>query len=402
MDAAASDSESSSLPLYLLDPPETTPQPDSDFSRGASPAAESSLDPLPVSDRLIADAQAQHHANQTEGIIFHPHFLSISFRHSGWDHNRLLVYRALTRTDQPQSRQRNFANCGSDAYVLRSTENPNVYRLAGSACHDRFCLPCQQERSQTIARNVLDLVAKKRIRFLTLTLKASTDPLESQLHNLYSAFQALRRRKLWTDKVTGGVAFLEVTWSDTHNTWHPHFHVLIEGNYLPQQQLKTAWYAITGDSFVVDIRSVRDLRTAARYVTKYASKPFNNTFLNRQNQLDEIILALKGRKLLVAFGSWKSITLTDTPSEGSWEHVAPLETIIVNAAHGDSEANTILRNLTDKDLTPLFARAPPLAPVSPAKRPDISQLTFFAAWQADGTCIYPNQKLENNRTFQAP
>lgn len=371
--------ESAARP-YLLDPPET----------------DSQRDHLPPGADLIAhfphlDDHPDYHERSATDHATDPHTLSVTFRHSGWLRNRGLIAASLYRTEQPSSRRRNFANCGSDTYVLRSTEYPDVYRLAGSACHDRFCLPCAQERSRAIALNVLELTEGRQTRFLTLTLKASSNPLSTQLDKLYASFQALRRRKLWKQKVSGGVAFLEVTWSEAHETWHPHFHILIEGSYLPHQQLKKLWYAITGDSFVVDIRFVRDLRTAAQYVTKYASKPFNNTFLNRAYLLDEILLALKGRKLLLTFGAWRGITLIQTPSEGAWEHVAPLETIITNAANGDQNAELILRNLTDADLRPLYARAPPQPKPEQKHGPQMSQLTFFGAWQADGTYTYPGK-----------
>lgn len=326
-----------------------------------------------------------------------PDVLSVNFRHSGWLHNRGLVAASICRTGQSFSRRRNFANCGSDAYVLRSLEQPDVYRLAGSACHDRFCLPCALERSRAISLNVLELTEGRQTRFLTLTLKASNEPLTVQLDKLYNSFQALRRRKFWKDRVYGGIAFLEITWSHQHQTWHPHFHLLIEGHYLAQQKLKTLWYNITGDSFVVDIRFVRDLRTAARYVTKYASKPFNNTFLNRPAQLDEALLAFKGRKLLLTFGTWRGVTLIKTPSEGSWEHVAPLNNVITDAAHGDPEARAILKALTDTDLQPLFDRVPPGTP--PARPPPmpLDQLTFFDAWQQDGTYIWTGKNELNPR-----
>lgn len=375
--------------LTSLDPPEREspagqPSPGGGFLE-PDPSSDASL---PFETRL-AIAAVQHALADVDRPIVTPPSLSVDFRHSGWQPNRLLVYQALRRTEQPLSRKTSFANCGSDAYVLQNIENPDVYRLAGSACHDRFCLPCAQERSRHVALNVLELTEGRRIRFLTLTLKASSDPLAAQLDKLYTGFQALRRRALWKQKVTGGVAFLELTWSHRTSTWHPHFHILIEGSFLPYQQIKSLWYEITGDSFVIDIRAIRDLRQASTYVTKYASKPFNNTFLGRDAQLDEAILALKGRKLLLTFGSWRGITLIETPSDGSWEHVAPLNTIITHAAHGDETARSILRKLTDNDLSPLYARVGPRPPPEQNPGPVISQLTFFGVWQADGFYAFP-------------
>lgn len=399
----APNAETPALPLNLLDPPETESQPQPTPGGGGFPLAShpECVAYHPGIDLQVAAIKAQ--LDDHEKDIRQPSSLSVTFRHTGWVHNRTLIAAALRRTNQSFSRRQNYANCGSDAYILRSIDQPNLYRLAGSACHDRFCQPCGQERSQSIALNVLELTKTKHIRFLTLTLKASDDPLATQLDKLYDSFSTLRRRSFWKKRVTGGVAFLEFTWSTKSDAWHPHFHILIEGTFLPHRPLSQLWHEITGDSFVVDIRAIKDRRTASRYVTKYASKPFNNTFLNHKEHLDEAITATKGRKLLLTFGTWRGITLIDTPSDGSWEHVAPLETIIVQAAHGDAEARALLRALTDRDLTALYERAPPLPPPKQKPTPPISQLDWFGSWNENATYSHPRLLLKKNRLqFSAP
>jgi hypothetical protein len=307
--------------------------------------------------------------------------LSTDFRHSGWHHNRRLIADGLARTDQPLSRQINFADCGSHAYVLRSLEHPDVYRIAGSSCHDRFCLPCSRERSHTIALNVLNQIEGTQVRFLTLTLKSTDEPLASLLDKLYASFDALRRRAFWKRRVKGGVAFLETKRNDSAHRWHPHFHILIEGGFMPQKDLKRIWRQITGDSFIIDIRLVRDRGLVTRYITKYASKPFDNTYVNRPHRLDEAILALKGRKLAVTFGTWRGVLLAQRIPEGQWERVDSLEDMIANAAHGDTAANTILRTLSGLDFDALYARAPPQN-LPDTKQPTIDpQATWFGSWK---------------------
>jgi len=367
----------------LLDPPERDPQRPALHPRGATPGPnlENSEDYPPGVAIQIAAVQSQ--LDDTDKRVRDPPTLSINFRHSGWAHNRLLVYRALQRTDQSFSRREGFAYCGSSAYVLQSVDNPTVYKLAGSSCHDRFCLPCASDRGRGIAGNVLEYTAGRTIRFLTLTLKSSHDALDAQLDRLYAAFARLRRRALWLEHVTGGIAFLELTYNSSASTWHPHFHALIEGKYLPQPLLKKLWLEITTDSYVVDIRAVRDHAEAARYVTKYASKPFNNTFLNRPDPLDEAIRGLKGRKTILSFGLWRGLTVVTPPSPDGWIHIAPLEDVLTKAASGDTEALHILAVLTDADLGPILARAPPVpAYTAPPPKP-MRQCTFFGSWAND-------------------
>ncbi len=314
--------------------------------------------------------------------------LPVIFRHSGWQPQRRLIAESLARTNQTFTRRQSFLHCGSHAYVLRNVEDPTRYRIAGSSCHDRFCLPCAKERSSVIAHNVLDLIKQKKVRFLTLTLKASPVPLSDSLDKLYASFQTLRRRSLWTRAVDSGVAFLELTWSSRSERWHPHLHCLIEGRWLDQAKLKRLWYQITTDSFIVDIRRPSNSGAIAAYVTKYASKPFNTSFLQKTALLDEAIVALQGRKLAVTFGRWRGVLLTKKPDDGTWEHVGTLDDFIIRAAHGDTDARQILESLATDDLTDLYARAPPHTHTVSLPCHSSSQRTWFHDWHKNHTCVY--------------
>lgn len=350
---------------------------------------------------LDAPETALRHSWQDQGarLSVNPS-LSVAFRHSGWARLRRLIVEALRRTDQPETRIAAFADCGSHSYVLQSLENRELYRLAGSSCHDRFCLPCANERSHAIALNVTEQLVGKQSRFLTLTLKATDQPLAVTLDRLYTAFQTLRRRAFWKRRVTGGVAFLECKWVTKTCHWHPHFHILMEGRFIPYDRLKALWYEITGDSFIIDIRLVRTSAEAARYVTKYASKPFNKSYVNQSNLLDEAICALKGRKLVVTFGTWRGVILARHVSEGAWQQIGTLDSLLSQAAYGDHDAQLILAALTTSDLTELYARAPPPEPptpnvksLPPPRHLDVDgkprQLTWFGMWSATGTYRYP-------------
>ena len=312
----------------------------------------------------------------------------VLFRHSGWARTRKLVAEALARTDQATSRRDEFEACGLYAFVLRSIDDPDKYRIAGSCCRDRFCIPCATERSCIIAANVVEIIGTHEVRFLTLTIKTHAEPLTDQLDKLYRSFQALRRRRLWSRHVTGGVAFLELKWSDSGQRWHPHLHCLIEGTWIDKKELQRCWREITGDSFVVDIRLPKSATSVTRYVTKYASKPINTTYANRPELLDEAIIALAGRKLCVTFGRWRGKLLTATPDEGSWERIGSLEHFISFAADGNQEAIDILACLTDRDLTDLLARAPPIIRTEVLEPQADRQQDFFGTWCADGTFMY--------------
>jgi hypothetical protein len=287
---------------------------------------------------------------------------------------------------QSVSRIASFADCGCQSYVLKSRDDPPTFRVAGSSCHDRFCTPCATERSRTIAHNVIDRMGDQRVRFITFTLRHSTDTLTSLLDRLYDAFKKIQRTKLWKTHVSGGVAFLEIKYSDRVEGWHPHFHVLATGKFIDKAVLQSVWHAITGDSYIVDIRLPGGKKNVSHYVTKYASKPLNTSFIHHPSLLDEAVEALKGRRLCTTFGGWRTVLLLDKPDEDSWENIGPLSGWLQRAVDGDQDALHVLHQIhagrTDvcMELKLLFARPPP-PPPTPKRMPD-PQL-FETTWASD-------------------
>lgn len=263
---------------------------------------------------------------------------SINFRHTGWANTRTRVYDALLSTGQSCNRIHAFCECGRHAYVFRSVEDPDLYTLGGSTCHDRFCLPCARERSRVIAANIKDKLESERARFLTLTLKSAAEPLAELLAKLSTDFAALRRTKLWRNKVTGGVAFIEVKWIERTERWHVHLHSLIQGRYIPDHELARTWLRITGTSHIIDIRVASDNAHVTHYITKYASKPLDQTVVNEPVRLAEAVVAMKGKRLCMTFGSWRGYKLTDPPESGTWIQIGTLDDIITRAETGECEA----------------------------------------------------------------
>ncbi len=283
---------------------------------------------------------------------------TVTFRHSGWAQVRTRVWRALQDIHASPSRLDAFEECGNDAWVLESATNPGEYRIASNKCHDRFCGPCGGERSRVIAQNVVRRLGRDPARFLTLTLRARSEPLSDTITRLYKSFSRLRTLKLWRKSVTGGVAFLEVKRSRSGPWWHVHLHAIIQGRFINKTKLSRAWERVTQDSFMVDIRLIRNNADATHYVAKYASKPLDPTTTREHNALVEAIEALRGRRLCTTFGTWRDFVLTETPDADEWIAVAPLKEILQDASNGDGTAQAILDALERPSLCRI-PRPPP-------------------------------------------
>lgn len=298
---------------------------------------------------------------QPDPELFPSDNLASAFRHSGWARQRRLVYESLRRTGQAPSRVCNFSACGFGAYVVRSPEPPYRYKVAGSACHDRFCQPCGRERAARIAANVLDKIDGDRVRFVTLTVRNREGTLGAGLAALRDGFKLIRRSSFWRNHVRGGVAFLEVKYNEQNDRWHPHFHCLVQGKYLPQKVLSAEWQRCTRDSPVVDVRLASGAECVTKYVTKYASKPLNTTFSRSSRHLDEAVKCLYGVRLATTFGSWRGVALIGDPDPEGWTPIGSLDTWLQRAAEGDVEALAVVTGLGERAARVVrsIARPPP-------------------------------------------
>ena len=78
-----------------------------------------------------------------------------------------------------------------------------------------------------------------------------------------------------------------------------HTHILVYGPYYSQPYISRKWREITGDSFIVDIRAITDVRKASYYLTKYLSK--SPRFDNLESYA-RYLNAIKGVRRLHRYG----------------------------------------------------------------------------------------------------
>lgn len=280
----------------------------------------------------------------------------------------------------PYKQLARFHDCGKEAWVIRSIEDPTRYRVAANTCHNRWCVPCQRDRSRVIARNLLELVEGKTTRFVTLTLRADGDSLTARVDRLHKCFAKLRKTLLWKRKVKGGAAFLEVQYNADRQSWHPHLHLIITGSYIPKVELSNTWLRITGDSICTDIRMAESPEKAAYYVTKYVSKPFDAAVTRDRAPLTEAVESLANAKMCITFGGFRGKLLTARPSDDSWEYVGSLDQILRLAKAGDVDARTAVSALHAGSVENALphvtepARGPPPKPI-----PNITRQTLLFA-----------------------
>jgi len=141
------------------------------------------------------------------------------------------------------------------------------------------------------------------------------------------------------------VAFLEVKRNKSDTAWHPHLHLIVTGQFIPQKILSQVWKATTKDSDIVDVRVVPQNNRIAHYVTKYLTKPVDQSVIRNHESLVEAISTLAGRRSIITFGDWKSVRFKTRIDSREYVIVARLDTLLRAALANEASALAIYAQL---------------------------------------------------------
>ena len=269
-----------------------------------------------------------------------------AFRHSGWAHHRRLTAAALHSINPDSKSYYRFFHCGCNAWV-QTRASDGKPRVVCNTCRHRMCVPCRRRQAACVQTAIAAYARTKTVRFVTLTLRHNRASLSAQVDRLYRCITVLRKRKDFTQIFKGGVIVCEVKKSERDGCWHVHAHLLVEGQYVQQRDLSAAWYEITGDSSIVDIRAVDGIDKATAYLTKYVTKPADSTVYEDAASLREYIVQMHGRRLVTTFGAWRGLKLSETPPDTeSWQPLCSLNALIARATAGEERAVQLLEILS--------------------------------------------------------
>ncbi len=286
---------------------------------------------------------------------------AVTFRHSGWVRPRRLVRAALIANDIRPRPLARFDTCGSDPWVVVDADDNTRFAIHSNHCHSRWCTPCSRERAARIIGNLRPKLNDGDIRFLTLTMKHSDTPLTDQIDRIYDCFRKLRRAPFWKPAVDGGCAVLEVKHSHTTQLWHVHLHCLLDGRPVDVKYIKAEWWRITTDSYIIKIKRCGTADQASSYVTKYITKPVPSSVINKPDQLEEMIAAYTGRRLVLTWGTWRGVRLTEPMDSTVWKSIASLSDLYQRRDLGCVDAYLILSRVerTLPEARILAGRDPP-------------------------------------------
>ena len=142
-------------------------------------------------------------------------------------------------------------------------------------CEQRICDRCCMKRGNVVREKVIDILKHRnktrtnKFSLLTLTKKMSNvrylSPSEVKRFNKH--VRKLINELFPKSDDCGALAVLEFG-----KKLNIHAHIIVYGPYYPQSYISRKWKEITGDSYIVDIRAIRDHKVVANYLVKYIAK----------------------------------------------------------------------------------------------------------------------------------
>lgn len=229
----------------------------------------------------------------------------------------------------------NVCNCGTFLKYI----NGNL--VEANFCKDRLCPMCIWRKSLKIFGEmsaVMDKIDEEsRFIFLTLTIKSvGGDELSGTIDDLFKGFKKLMLRKEIKRVVKGWFRALEITYNADKDTYHPHFHLILQvhknyfgKNYIKQSDYLKIWREAMKLDYdpQVDVRKVSKKKAdiegvgavstvngygeAVAESAKYTVKDTDYIYSDDDELTDKVVevlaCSMKGRRLIAYGGDLKKI-----------------------------------------------------------------------------------------------
>jgi hypothetical protein len=255
-------------------------------------------------------------------------------------------------------RAEHLKECRTYAYFAYQKETRQV-RVISNACRLRWCPVCAEARYMHIRSMVREWVLSVRSpKLLTLTMRHTDTPLATQIHNLYKHFRNFRLQKLITRKIRGGVWFFQLKRSGKTGEWHPHLHCLIDADYIDKIKLSLDWQRTTGDSFIVDIRGVKDPQKVSNYVSRYCARPAKLAEFTPDDKT-QVFTVCHSRRLAGTWGSGRRVRFNVRPTDEvtEWMRLGSWADIVAESRYSPSARRILKAFFTSTPLSEADLRA---------------------------------------------
>jgi len=209
------------------------------------------------------------------------------------DSDTLLVLEQLT----PHEIQRIYQRvnlCGLIKSPVYQWCDCGVRRGEFQCNYAHLCKRCAKRKARKISKSIKVNIRylptqikgwrQKRLRFLTLTIVSTSDPLEARSF-LVGALNRFLNRKLQKEKIDGCISSIHTEKSKVHEgLYHVHYHLMVYSSWLDVRDhtLSNEWKAATkGAGSIVHIEVLRNQNQAIDFLSNYLLKHNPGSFMER-------------------------------------------------------------------------------------------------------------------------
>lgn len=189
-------------------------------------------------------------------------------------------------------------------------------RYKSKYCHNRWCLVCNRIKTAKYINEytpIIDSFSNKR--FLTLTTpNVPANQLKNTIELMNKQWYQIRDQHRKAGQKLKGVRKLEVTYNPERNDYHPHYHIVIEGNEPEGEEIIRQWIEKDNDRSPKaqknDPCTDGSLKELFKYFTKITSDNKDQESITIP-ALDHIFVTLRGKRVFQSFGITKKQPLPD-------------------------------------------------------------------------------------------
>jgi plasmid rolling circle replication initiator protein Rep len=233
--------------------------------------------------------------------------------------------------DLKNEREKAYWNTFHCVNVLKQDENGKV---TSRYCKNRWCIVCNKIRTGLLINKYLPEIAEwKNPHFVTLTTgltKTCKDaPQLTQVVKTYGTtfYKVWRRLKRNFGQIRA-IRKLEITYNETENHYHPHFHLIIDAEKGICNDLVRMWVSSFNEAEIwsqdvrqADENSVREL---FKYFTKMWKRIEGEETENEKRispyhpeTMDTIFSVMQGKQVFKAYGKKLKIDDDFTPDKAN-------------------------------------------------------------------------------------
>lgn len=205
------------------------------------------------------------------------------------------------------------------AFAVLTCGNHVVSTIPNFTCEFRLCPDCARRRSRKIQNKHLPIMGaflkQNRVEpvHIVLTQKHRVETRKQSIKRLRDAFTKLQRRLFWAEHFKGGIFSIEFT-KGKDGLHHTHLHLIaFRSKFFDIALLRDEWLAVTGDSSVLRVDRIADLRKGLEEVAKYISKPLDTRRFEKEDLAD--FLGLKNMRFFGTFGEYRKFSRLFEPSD---------------------------------------------------------------------------------------